>query len=115
LSKIDGLTERIRFERATLVSDGGGGTTKTWASLYTCSAKLTPFVGTRAGKEQAVAGQEQASRLYTITVRRCSESAAIKEADRVYWRGQPMQIRAIVNEGPRPLFIDFLCEIGVNT
>ena len=105
------LDERVTFERATNVSDGGGGSTLTWATYFTCAAMVEAI----SGRERANADQTQSPRNYRVTLRRSSETAGLTTRDRLDWRGKKMQIRFIADEGPRPLYLMLDCEAGVNT
>ena len=105
------LDERVTFERATNVSDGGGGSTLTWATYFTCAAMVEAI----SGRERANADQTQSPRNYRVTLWRSSETAGLTTRDRLDWRGKKMQIRFIADEGPRPLYLMLDCEAGVNT
>jgi len=115
VKKAAALTERITFERVTLTSDGGGGSTEAWTTQYSCAARVMPMTGSKAGNEQATADKLQAVVNYMVTVRRSTETAAITAKDRIDWRGKKMQIRAIADSGPSPLYMEIICEAGVNT
>lgn len=110
MARIGQLNERVTFQRLTRISDGGGGYSESWADYFSCAARVLPM----SGDERATAAQTESPRDYRIMVRRCSEAAAVKTADRLLWRGAVMQIRFIADAGPTPLYLFFECQSGVN-
>lgn len=105
------LDQRVTFQRLTQVADGLGGSTQSWADLFTCWAQVEPM----RGGERLMAEQLEDPRDYRVTVRRSGDSAGVTAADRVSWRGSLLNVRFIADAGPRPLYLTFECERGVTT
>lgn len=105
------LHQRVTFQRETLVPDGMGGGTKSWATYATRWANVRPM----SGRERFQAQQVEANSNYRLTVRRDSVTGALTDADRVMWNGATMNIRFIANAGDRHLYMQIDCEMGVAT
>ena len=101
------LSERVRLERKTLTDDGAGGAVETWNLVVECWAAVRPMTG----KEQEEAMRNEAELGYTVVMRYRQVSAA----DRLVWRGRPMNIRAVRDAGPRALYLRLDCDLGVPT
>jgi SPP1 family predicted phage head-tail adaptor len=102
------LREPIAIERQTLVSDGMGGHTSTWITLATVRAHVKPL----SGREALQAMQLQASITHRIYMR---YRADLLPSDRLVMRGQPLQIRSILNIEMRDRWLELSCDAGVAT
>lgn len=107
------LDERVVFERPTRVPDGAGGGPRVWTPLHdgTVAAKVAVL----SGRERLMGDQIEAPRSHRIWVRRSPLSVGLTAADRVVWRGQPMNIRFVGDGGPRAAFVALDAESGVAT
>jgi SPP1 family predicted phage head-tail adaptor len=99
------LDQRVTIQTRTAASDGGGGTTYAWATVATVWAHAKP----RVARETMQEGRINASQVITFTIR----NRAIDETQRLVWRGEAYNIRAVMREGPRPLYLAVDAERGV--
>lgn len=102
------LREPLTFQRKVLVSDGMGGQTVTWITLLTTRGHVAPL----SGREAMQAMQMQDSITHRIYVR---YTADLTPADRLLMRGQPLQIRAVLNLEMRDRWLELACDSGVAT
>jgi SPP1 family predicted phage head-tail adaptor len=102
------LREPLTVQRKVAVSDGMGGQAIQWLDLYTTRGQVKPL----SGREALQAMQLQASITHRVYVR---YRADIKPADRIVMRGQPLQIRSILNIEMRNQWLEMLCDAGVAT
>jgi SPP1 family predicted phage head-tail adaptor len=91
------LDQRLTFQRATLTSDGQGGSVTTWGDLVTVFGRITPLMGREA---------EQAARLVaTVThmwvVRNTSDVATVTPKDRIACSGKTYQIVTVTSPDTR--------------
>lgn len=100
------LLERIEIKREALTPDGMGGNTRVLNVLHTVRANVRPA----AGNEKPDFDTVTAPHSYVFTVRRLSD---ITEADRITWRGDEYNIRALSDLGPRALYLEITAERGV--
>lgn len=105
--RIGELSERVTLQTKTRTRDDMGGYAETWTSVATCWALVRPM----SGKERALAAQQQASVNYKVVVR----YRAVTTAQRLLWRGTPLNIRFIADRGPRSEFLEIEAEAGVET
>ena len=102
------LREPLTVQRKAAVSDGMGGQTVTWVTLYTLRGHVSPL----SGREALQAMQLQDSITHRVYVRYRSD---LKPSDRLLMRGQPMQIRAALNLEMRDRWLELACDSGVAT
>lgn len=100
------LTERVTLYRRVEAGDGAGGVETTWDLIAECWANVKAL----SGRERMMADQVESPRNYRITVRRRSDFI---EADRIVWRGKPLNVRFIADEGSRQQYLPIDCEMGV--
>ena len=93
------LRERITITKNTLVADGLGGSTDTWATLATVWAEIRPLTS----KELEVSGQVQAQGGYRVTIRSRSDVTA---AMRITWGSRTLEINGVVQVNPELLRLD---------
>lgn len=99
------LDERITLQAPTLVADGGGGSTVTWSDLATVWAKVVA----RQGGERMEDGRISAETATDFTLRNRTD---IDERMRIVWRGVTYNVRSILREGPRPLYVRIEADRG---
>ena len=102
------LREPLQIQRKATVSDGMGGQAIQWVTLATVRGDVRPL----SGRESVQAMQLQASLTHRIYIR---YRADLTPADRLVMRGQPLQIRAIVNVEMRNRWLELACDSGVAT
>jgi SPP1 family predicted phage head-tail adaptor len=102
------LREPLTFQRKLTVSDGMGGQAIQWIDLYTTRGQVKPI----SGREALQAMQLTASVTHRVYVRYRADLTA---ADRVVMRGNPMQIRAVLNMEMRNQWLELMCDAGVAT
>ena len=102
------LREPLTIQRKLAVSDGMGGESIQWITLATIRGDVRPL----SGREAVQAMQLQASLTHRIYIR---YRADLTPADRLVMRGQPLQIRAIVNVEMRDRWLELACDSGVAT
>ena len=102
------LREPLTIQRKLAVSDGMGGESIQWITLATIRGYVRPL----SGREAVQAMQLQASLTHRIYIR---YRADLTPADRLVMRGQPLQIRAIVNVEMRNRWLELACDSVVAT
>ena len=102
------LREPLTIQRKLAVSDGMGGESIQWITLATIRGDVRPL----SGREAVQAMQLQASLTHRIYIR---YRADLTPADRLVMRGQPLQIRAIVNVEMRNRWLELACDSVVAT
>jgi len=86
------LKEPVTFQRRTLVSDGAGGQTESWATVS--GAPIRAHVMPTGGSERFVHDRTEATVRLRLVVRYTS---ALRESDRVQIRSKVHNIRFIDN------------------
>lgn len=102
------LREPVTVQRKLLTPDGMGGQVIQWVNLYTTRAHVAPL----SGREALQAMQLQASITHRVYMRYRADLTA---ADRLLMRGQPLQIRAVLNLEMRDRWLELSCDAGVAT
>jgi len=102
------LREPLTIQRKLAVSDGMGGQAIQWIDLTTVRAYVKPL----SGREAVQAMQLQASITHRIYMR---YKADLTPADRLVMRGQPLQIRSVINVEMRNRWLELACDAGVAT
>ena len=102
------LREPITIQRKVSVSDGMGGQAISWIDLATVRAHVKPL----SGREALQAMQLQASITHRVYIR---YRADLLPSDRLVMRGQPLQIRAILNMEMRNQWLEVSADSGVAT
>ena len=103
------LSERITFQSYTLASDGAGGQVKTWANLAT-TPTVWAHVKSRAGQERFDEDRDTASAITEFTIRNRSD---VDETMRIVWGGENYNIRHVMREGTRAMYLYIKSERGV--
>lgn len=102
------LDQTLAFQREVLVSDGAGGSTKSWTTYAT----VWGMVKALSGRERDASAQTESPRNYRFTIRNRSDVLA---KDRIVWLGKTVNITFIRYEGPRPMFLEIEGLEGVAT
>ena len=102
------LRTPVVFERETRTPDGAGGSTITWSTQYATRAYVKPVSGT----ERYRAGRLEAAQQVRIFIRYTDK---IKTSDRVTYKGEALQVRAIINLEERDRWLEVYAESGVVT
>ena len=101
------LDQRVTIEQPTLVDDSSGtGKDRTWSTLAKVWARVTPV----SGSERVLGAQVESPTLYRVVIRRRADVTAHM---RVLWITKSMNIKAVVDPGPREAFMTLDCEAGV--
>lgn len=104
--QIGELDQRISIIRQSTMSDGIGGRTSTPSIVATVWAKVIA----QAGRERFHADRLNAESSYRFIIRHRSD---VLESDRVQWNGALFNIRSVIREGGRPLYLEIVAERGV--
>lgn len=99
------LDQRITLQRRTETADGGGGVSRSWATLATVWAS----VKAKASRESVSEGRMSAVFAVMFTIR----NRDVRETDRISWNGEVYNIRGVMREGTRPLYVVVEAERGV--
>lgn len=102
------MRDRVSIQSETRTSDGRGGYTKTWTTLATVWAQISPL---RAA-EQVEAGALQGVTVFRATIRYRDD---VTTPMRVLWGSRVFNIRGITNTDERKRFTELLCEEKVTT
>lgn len=102
------LREPLTIQRKLATSDGMGGEAIQWITLAIIRGDVRPL----SGREAVQAMQLQASLTHRVYIR---YRADLTPADRLVMRGQPLQIRAIVNMEMKNRWLELACDSGVAT
>lgn len=104
------MSERITFQAYSETSNGAGGFTKTWENLSSVPS-VWAHVAPKRGIEAFLEDRVNASAMYVFTIRQRSD---LNETMRIQWRGETYNIRSIMREGPRPMYMKIEAERGVS-
>lgn len=105
---IGGLDQTVTIQTATLASDGGGGSTKTWATLATVFAKVVP----KTGRESMDADRVNAVSSFLFVIRNRTD---VNETCRFVWGGENYNIRNVRRAGTRAMYLEIDAERGAAT
>lgn len=102
------LRHRIKIQRPSLQSDGGGGGVLTFADY----AEMRAFVKPTTGSERLYSMRLEANTTHRIFIRYRDD---LTTTDRINFNGRLMQIRALINLEERNRFIEIYADEGVVT
>lgn len=102
------LDQLITLQRAVETSDGIGGTTRAWADLVD-DPTVWAGVKAKSGREGMAEGRINAVYVVVFTIRNRSD---LSEVDRIVWNGEAYNIRGIMREGERGLYLRIEAERG---
>lgn len=100
------LDQRVTIQRATQTTGSMGDVSKTWATLATVWAN----VKSATGRERLADDRTMATQMTRFRIR---YRADVTEADRIVWKGETFNIRAISDQSQRLLYMDIQAERGV--
>jgi SPP1 family predicted phage head-tail adaptor len=103
------LDQLITIKRETRTDDGMGGAT---SSLTIVASDLWAHARPRRGKELGEFQGVRAQALYLFVIRNDTD-LALEEDDRIEWNGETYNIRAILSEGARSMYLEIEAERGV--
>lgn len=104
------MRHRATFEREAAGTDDFGNVTQgAWSTLTECWATFQP----ERSRERIEAGRLESAVTGTLKIRSTAATRAITEADRVVFRSETYQIRAITNPDQRGRFLEMTVERGV--
>lgn len=102
------LRHRITIEEPVLTPDGGGGFTKTWQTVATVWAEITPS----RGRESFNHGVLEATGTHRIIIR---YRDGITPVMRVVSGSRHFNIRSIINHEEADILLELTVEEGVGT
>lgn len=102
------LRNPVAFTRAALASDGAGGEIETWAAVT--GAPTRAYIRPTGGSDRYASDRVEATARFLIVTR---YSAALLPGDRVTFKGQAMNIRAIRNVEMADKWLEIDAEAGV--
>jgi SPP1 family predicted phage head-tail adaptor len=105
------MNERITLESLAPTPDGGGGSTRDWASIPSVPTVWAQVIA-KAGKEGLVADRITATMVTLFIIR---NRADLDEAMRIVWRGSVYNIRGIRHEGHGAAYLTIEAERGAAT
>lgn len=105
------LRNRCHFERPVIETSPTGNQRKSWESHATLWGDLLP----QRGREQIEAGRLESQVPGTLQIRFSSVAAQIDASYRVTIKGEPYQIRAVMDPDMRNRTIEMVVERGVAT
>jgi len=108
MAKPGKMDQRITLEQLSLVSDGGGGSTKTWAGLSVAPI-VWAHVKANGGRETFDDDRTNATATTTFTIRNRDD---VQENDRIVWRSEFYNIRHVMRQGTRDMYLRIVAERG---
>jgi SPP1 family predicted phage head-tail adaptor len=106
--KAGDLNDRVVIERSTSASDGMGGQTVTWSTLYNLWANVKAV----RGREAESLGRQVTVETYLITVR---YGLTITTHDRAIWSGKTMNIRSAQDREGTRRWLSIEAETGLGS
>lgn len=103
---IAAMNERVMIQVNTVVTDRYGNHKNTWADYYSCYATISG----ENGKEQAIVGETVESTDMNVTVRYCTETAAVRSTThRILFHNEIYDILAVDHLNYKKHGIKFRC------
>ena len=103
---IAAMNERVMIQANTVVTDRYGNHRNSWVDYFSCYATISG----ENGKEQAVVGETLESTDMNVTVRYCTQTAAVRSTThRILFRGEIYDIAAVDHLNYRKRGIRFRC------
>jgi len=100
------MRERVSIEAESLADDGMGGSVRSYEAVAVVWAKVKPL----KGGEKLFAAQVEARQAYHVTIRYRDD---VNTTQRLVWRGNVMNIKAVANTDMHQRFLILECEAGV--
>ena len=107
--EIGDLTQIVTLQSVTRTADGGGGVSEAWGT-FAEDATVYAYVTPLRGSEGARDGGVNASGLWLFSIRNRSD---VTEQDRILWNGEAYNIRRVMRQGERELYLNIEAERGV--
>lgn len=111
MAKPGKLDQRITFQRSTDTSDGAGGISQAWAD-FTVVPSVWADVMANSGNERFEDDRTNAFATTTFFIRNRED---VTEKDRILWRGSFYNIRTVMRQGGREMYLKIIAERGVAT
>lgn len=105
------LNKRATFQRFTTVSDGAGGSTKTWADFTTVWAQFSP----ERARERIQQGRIASAQAGVLRIRSSSVTRQIGDTFRVKVDGVTMNVRSVINPDQHNDMIELAVETDGST
>lgn len=103
---IAALNERVMIQVNTVITDRYGNHKNTWEDYFSCYATISG----ETGKEQAVVGETVEATDMNVTVRYCSQTAAVKSTThRIIFNNEIYDILAVDHLNYKRHGIKFRC------
>ncbi len=103
---IAAMNERVMIQANTVVTDRYGNHRNSWEDYFSCYATISG----ENGKEQAIVGETLESTDMNVTVRYCTQTAAVRSTThRILFRGEIYDIAAVDHMNYRKRGIRFRC------
>lgn len=100
------LRERVKIQAETETPNDSGGGEPSWSDVATVWAQILPV----RGDEQIEAQRTESVVLWYVTIR---YRAGVTAANKLVWKGQGMNIRAVVDPDGRRTWLRLTAETGV--
>lgn len=100
------LNKRATFQAFTTVSDGAGGTTKTWTDYQTVWSQFSP----ERAREKIQQGRISSASAGALRVRSSPEMRAVDATYRVLLDGVTFNVRGVANPDQRNDMLEFPIE-----
>ena len=102
------MDQRITLQTPTLTPDGAGGQTSAWGDVPSVPV-VWAHVQPLRGNERLDEDRPNARGMYVFTIRNRTD---LDERCRIVWRGEQYNIRSILREGVRTLYLKIEAERG---
>lgn len=102
------LDQRVTLQSPTRTADAAGGFTAAWGNL-TSTPVVWARVEPKSGSESMSDDRMNAASMYQFTIRNRSD---VDERMRIVWLGENYNVRSVLREGPRPLYLTIEAERG---
>jgi len=100
------LNKRATFQRYTSVSDGAGGSTKSWVDYVTVWAQLSP----ERAREKSQQGRIADNQAGVLRIRSSSVTRLIDQTHRVVVDGVVYNVKSNINPDGRNDMLEFVVE-----
>lgn len=108
MARIGNLDQRITLQSYTTTSDGAGGQTRTWADLASVP-DVWAKVEAKGGSEGFSSDRVEAVGSFVFTIRNRTD---LDERMRIVWGGENYNVRTILREGSRAMYLKIVAERG---
>ena len=103
------MDQRITFQVATATPDGAGGSTLAWGNIAT-TPTVWAHVRGNTGRELMEQERMNATATTSFWIRNRDD---IDERNAILWQGERYNIRHILRQGGRELYVKIVAERGV--